>query len=103
MQLLFTFEGQHCLLPPCLHDSGKTTLLDVLASRKTGGETKGAITLNGFKKDTRSFTRVAGYVEQVCVCAHVCLCAHEVSHILSSAAGVSGLASGTVANFDLTE
>ena len=45
--------------------AGKTTLLDVLAGRKTGGSVSGAITLNGHPKDQKSFARVAGYVEQV--------------------------------------
>eukprot|EP00611_Tribonema_gayanum_P003869 TRINITY_DN130_c1_g1_i1.p1 TRINITY_DN130_c1_g1~~TRINITY_DN130_c1_g1_i1.p1 ORF type:complete len:1263 (+),score=431.44 TRINITY_DN130_c1_g1_i1:191-3979(+) len=44
--------------------AGKTTLLDVLASRKSGGDITGLVTLNGHPKDKKSFTRVAGYVEQ---------------------------------------
>ncbi|CAN0086618.1 unnamed protein product, partial [Hapterophycus canaliculatus] len=44
--------------------AGKTTLLDVLAGRKTGGTTTGEIRLNGHPKDQKTFTRVAGYVEQ---------------------------------------
>ena len=47
-----------------LHCVGKTTLLDVLAGRKSGGVT-GNITLNGHPKEDRAFTRIAGYVEQV--------------------------------------
>jgi ABC-type multidrug transport system ATPase subunit len=47
------------------HAKGKTTLLDVLAGRKTGGSVTGSITLNGHAKEQRSFARVAGYVEQV--------------------------------------
>ena len=41
----------------------KSTLLDVLAGKKTGGTITGSILLNGREKD-RTFTRVAGYVEQ---------------------------------------
>ncbi|CAM9674100.1 unnamed protein product, partial [Scytosiphon promiscuus] len=44
--------------------AGKTTLLDVLAGRKTGGTITGDIRLNGHPKDQKTFTRVAGYVEQ---------------------------------------
>ncbi|CAM9128278.1 unnamed protein product [Scytosiphon promiscuus] len=44
--------------------AGKTTLLDVLAGRKTGGTITGDIRLNGHPKQQKTFTRVAGYVEQ---------------------------------------
>ena len=44
--------------------AGKTTLLDVLAGRKSNGVIEGAITLNGFPKDARTFNRVTCYVEQ---------------------------------------
>eukprot|EP00752_Nemacystus_decipiens_P004290 g3919.t1 len=44
--------------------AGKTTLLDVLAGRKTGGTITGDIRLNGHPKIQKTFTRVAGYVEQ---------------------------------------
>eukprot|EP00741_Cyanophora_paradoxa_P025294 tig00000361_g24413.t1 len=42
---------------------GKTTLMDVLAGRKTGGKIGGEILVNGKPKD-QFFNRVAGYVEQ---------------------------------------
>lgn len=45
--------------------AGKTTLMDVLAARKTGGTTAGAIRINGFDQDKSSFGRVCGYVEQM--------------------------------------
>eukprot|EP00741_Cyanophora_paradoxa_P000196 tig00000402_g190.t1 len=42
---------------------GKTTLLDVLAGRKTGGKISGGVLLNGRERDA-SFRRLTGYVEQ---------------------------------------
>jgi ABC-type multidrug transport system ATPase subunit/ABC-type multidrug transport system permease subunit len=44
--------------------AGKTTLMDVLAGRKTAGRVEGDIRVNGHAKEQRTFTRVAGYVEQ---------------------------------------
>ena len=44
--------------------AGKTTLLDVLANRKTGGQIKGKILLNGHPSSPATFSRLAGYVEQ---------------------------------------
>ncbi|KAK9065935.1 hypothetical protein SSX86_015337 [Deinandra increscens subsp. villosa] len=44
--------------------AGKTTLMDVLAGRKTGGHTEGEITISGFQKEQSTFARVSGYVEQ---------------------------------------
>ncbi|BDA47962.1 ABC transporter G family member 36 [Coccomyxa sp. Obi] len=44
--------------------AGKTTLMDVIAGRKTQGEIKGEILVNGFPKEQRSWARVVGYVEQ---------------------------------------
>ncbi|KAI3806303.1 hypothetical protein L1987_22202 [Smallanthus sonchifolius] len=44
--------------------AGKTTLMDVLAGRKTGGYTEGEITISGFQKEQSTFARVCGYVEQ---------------------------------------
>jgi ABC-type multidrug transport system ATPase subunit len=55
----------HHILAYTPHTTGKTTLLDVLAGRKTGGSVTGDITLNGYAKEQRSFARVAGYVEQM--------------------------------------
>lgn len=43
--------------------SGKSTLLDVLAGKKTGGVITGEISVNGRPRDA-SFARLAGYVEQ---------------------------------------
>ncbi|XP_076916108.1 ABC transporter G family member 31-like [Bidens hawaiensis] len=44
--------------------AGKTTLMDVLAGRKTGGYTEGEITISGHQKEQSTFARVSGYVEQ---------------------------------------
>ncbi|KAL0038217.1 hypothetical protein WJX79_008741 [Trebouxia sp. C0005] len=44
--------------------AGKTTLMDVLADRKTGGRTTGEQKLNGIKKTKATLARVMGYVEQ---------------------------------------
>jgi ABC-type multidrug transport system ATPase subunit/ABC-type multidrug transport system permease subunit len=44
--------------------AGKTTLMDVLAGRKTGGYIEGDIKVSGYPKVQDTFARVAGYVEQ---------------------------------------
>ncbi|KAK8936592.1 Pleiotropic drug resistance protein 3 [Platanthera zijinensis] len=44
--------------------AGKTTLMDVLAGRKTGGYIEGSITINGYPKKQETFARVSGYCEQ---------------------------------------
>ncbi|KAK9829075.1 hypothetical protein WJX72_003763 [[Myrmecia] bisecta] len=44
--------------------AGKTTLMDVLAGRKTGGHIEGDIRINGHVKEQRTFARISGYVEQ---------------------------------------
>ncbi|XP_051131702.1 ABC transporter G family member 31 [Andrographis paniculata] len=44
--------------------AGKTTLMDVLAGRKTSGYIKGDIRISGYPKEQRTFARVSGYVEQ---------------------------------------
>lgn len=45
--------------------AGKTTLMDVLAGRKTSGHVQGEIWVDGFEKEQATFARVSGYVEQV--------------------------------------
>jgi ABC-type glutathione transport system ATPase component len=45
--------------------AGKTTLMDVIAGRKTVGKITGDILVNGRPKDTQSFNHLTGYVEQV--------------------------------------
>jgi len=44
--------------------AGKTTLMDVIALRKEGGEISGEVLLNGFPQEEISFRRCSGYVEQ---------------------------------------
>jgi ABC-type multidrug transport system ATPase subunit len=45
--------------------AGKTTLMDVLAGRKTQGVIKGDLMINGHPKVQETWARVVGYVEQV--------------------------------------
>ncbi|KAL5975218.1 Pleiotropic drug resistance protein tur2 [Asimina triloba] len=44
--------------------AGKTTLMDVLAGRKTGGYIEGDIRISGYSKKQETFARVSGYCEQ---------------------------------------
>ncbi|KAH1107226.1 hypothetical protein J1N35_010994 [Gossypium stocksii] len=44
--------------------AGKTTLMDVLAGRKTGGYIEGSIKVSGFPKTRETFARISGYCEQ---------------------------------------
>lgn len=44
--------------------AGKTTLMDVLAGRKTGGYIEGSISVSGYPKNQETFARVSGYCEQ---------------------------------------
>jgi len=44
--------------------AGKTTLMDVLAGRKTGGYIEGDIRISGFPKIQETFARISGYCEQ---------------------------------------
>ncbi|AQK96511.1 ABC transporter G family member 36 [Zea mays] len=44
--------------------AGKTTLMDVLAGRKTGGYIEGDIRISGYPKKQETFARVSGYCEQ---------------------------------------
>ncbi|KAG5243238.1 ABC transporter family protein [Salix suchowensis] len=44
--------------------AGKTTLMDVLAGRKTGGYIEGSINISGYPKNQETFARVTGYCEQ---------------------------------------
>ena len=43
--------------------AGKTTLMDVLAGRKTGGYIEGDIQISGFPKKQETFARISGYCE----------------------------------------
>ena len=44
--------------------AGKTTLMDVLAGRKTSGTIEGDIRLSGYPKIQETFARISGYCEQ---------------------------------------
>uniref|UniRef100_A0A7N2LPG4 ABC transporter domain-containing protein n=1 Tax=Quercus lobata TaxID=97700 RepID=A0A7N2LPG4_QUELO len=44
--------------------AGKTTLMDVLAGRKTGGYIDGNIKISGYPKKQETFARISGYCEQ---------------------------------------
>ncbi|KAL8536981.1 hypothetical protein ACS0TY_012240 [Phlomoides rotata] len=44
--------------------AGKTTLMDVLTGRKTGGYIEGNITISGYPKNQTTFARISGYCEQ---------------------------------------
>jgi ABC-type multidrug transport system ATPase subunit len=44
--------------------AGKTTLMDVLAGRKTSGYIEGNISISGYPKKQETFARVSGYGEQ---------------------------------------
>ncbi|KAI9181915.1 hypothetical protein LWI28_020013 [Acer negundo] len=44
--------------------AGKTTLMDVLSGRKTGGTIEGEIRVGGYPKVQETYARVSGYCEQ---------------------------------------
>ncbi|XP_042520973.1 pleiotropic drug resistance protein 3-like isoform X1 [Macadamia integrifolia] len=44
--------------------AGKTTLMDVLSGRKTGGTIEGEIKIGGYPKVQETFARISGYCEQ---------------------------------------
>ncbi|KAH6796479.1 pleiotropic drug resistance 6 [Perilla frutescens var. hirtella] len=44
--------------------AGKTTLMDVLAGRKTSGYIEGSINISGYTKNQSTFARISGYCEQ---------------------------------------
>ncbi|KAI4316280.1 hypothetical protein L6164_024275 [Bauhinia variegata] len=44
--------------------AGKTTLMDVLAGRKTSGYVEGSIKISGYPKKQETFARISGYCEQ---------------------------------------
>ncbi|KMT06317.1 hypothetical protein BVRB_7g160000 [Beta vulgaris subsp. vulgaris] len=45
--------------------AGKTTLMDVLAGRKTSGYIEGSISVSGYPKNQATFARISGYCEQI--------------------------------------
>jgi len=63
--------------------AGKTTLMDVLACRKTAGTIHGDIFLNGFPREARSFARTTAYCEQMDV--HNALSTVRESMVFSAA------------------
>ena len=44
--------------------AGKTTLMDVLSGRKTGGTVEGDIRIGGYPEVHKTFARISGYCEQ---------------------------------------
>ncbi|KAK9826285.1 hypothetical protein WJX74_005739 [Apatococcus lobatus] len=68
LQLLNDING--CFSPGILSclmgvsGAGKTTLMDVLACRKTGGRIEGEVLVNGHPQEAATFARISGYVEQ---------------------------------------
>ncbi|KAG8367402.1 hypothetical protein BUALT_Bualt16G0068200 [Buddleja alternifolia] len=56
--------------------AGKTTLMDVLAGRKTGGIIDGNINISGYPKKQETFARISGYCEQNDIHSP-CLTVHE--------------------------
>uniref|UniRef100_A0A7S1TP17 ABC transporter domain-containing protein n=1 Tax=Phaeomonas parva TaxID=124430 RepID=A0A7S1TP17_9STRA len=44
--------------------AGKTTLMDVIAGRKTGGHITGNVRVDGYTLDKQTFSRLIGYCEQ---------------------------------------
>ena len=44
--------------------AGKTTLMDVIAGRKTAGKIEGSIMVNGAPQDQATYRRISAYVEQ---------------------------------------
>lgn len=44
--------------------AGKTTLMDVLSGRKTGGSIEGDIRIGGYPKVQETYARISGYCEQ---------------------------------------
>ncbi|XP_057464053.1 pleiotropic drug resistance protein 2-like [Actinidia eriantha] len=68
LQLLRDVSGafRPCILTALVGvtGAGKTTLMDVLAGRKTGGYIEGSISISGYPKNQATFARISGYCEQ---------------------------------------
>lgn len=57
-------RGSLIMATYCLNFFRKTTLMDVLAGRKTGGYIEGDIRISGYPKNQKTFARISGYCEQ---------------------------------------
>ncbi|KAE9467762.1 hypothetical protein C3L33_00303, partial [Rhododendron williamsianum] len=63
--------------------AGKTTLMDVLAGRKTGGYVEGNITISGHPKKQETYARISGYCEQTDIHSpHVTMFIEEVMELV---------------------
>ncbi|KVH92999.1 AAA+ ATPase domain-containing protein [Cynara cardunculus var. scolymus] len=63
--------------------AGKTTLMDVLAGRKTGGYIEGDIRISGYPKKQETFARISGYCEQNDIHSpHVTMFVEEVMELV---------------------
>eukprot|EP00980_Cylindrotheca_fusiformis_P012581 scaffold3084_cov144-Cylindrotheca_fusiformis.AAC.29 len=58
------FQAGHMCALMGSSGAGKTTLMDVIAMRKTSGTIQGEVRLNGYLQDENIFRRCSGYVEQ---------------------------------------
>ena len=53
--------------------AGKTTLMDVLAGRKTGGYIEGSISISGYPKNQETFLGLAVFVNKMIFILHMLL------------------------------
>ncbi|KAL0005407.1 hypothetical protein SO802_012968 [Lithocarpus litseifolius] len=67
LSLAFNYVNYYVDMPSCslvgVSGAGKTTLMDVLAGRKTSGYTEGTINISGYPKNQATFARM--FVEEV--------------------------------------
>ena len=74
----------------------QTTLMDVIAGRKTQGEIRGDILVNGFPKVQETWARVVGYVEQMDIHSPQVSCTQSEGRDPVSRAGASEGREGAV-------